>query len=96
MRFHVKPRCVPTSAAARRLGLSERDFKDRLQDFERAGFPKADPVSGHYDIEAIDRYIEARNPSYFGKEDDGGAITDSAVMLQRIAGMGSGDGKRHA
>lgn len=96
MRFHVKPRCVPPSAAARRLGMTERDFKDRLHAFEKAGFPKADPVSGHYDLEAIDRYIEARNPSYFGKEDDGGAITDRSVILQRIAEMETGHGKRHA
>jgi len=96
MRFHIKPRCVPASAAARRLGLTERDFKDRLYDFEKAGFPRPDPVSGNYDIEAIDRYIEARNPTFFGKADDGGAITEQSVMLQRIAEMGAANGKRHS
>lgn len=92
MRFHVKPRCVPPAVAARRLGISEHEFKSRLQAFESAGFPLADPVSGNYDIEAIDRYIEARNPKLFGNTDDGGAITDRSVMLQRIAELGAGRG----
>jgi ABC-type glycerol-3-phosphate transport system substrate-binding protein len=78
--------------AARRLGISVNDFKERIDAFEKAGFPSPDPVTGHYDIEAIDRYIEARNPKLFGKPDDGGAITDPSVIKQRIAQMSAGRG----
>ena len=41
VRFHIDPRDVPADAAARRMGLTEADFRCRLPELEARGFPKA-------------------------------------------------------
>lgn len=90
MRFHVKPRCVPPQVAARRLGLTYAQFQEAIGMMRESGFPLPDPVTGHYDLEAIDRYIERRNPELFGTPEEDGVVTDNNVFLQRIAAMGRG------
>ncbi|MFD2646393.1 hypothetical protein ACFSX5_01135 [Devosia albogilva] len=89
MRFHVQPRCVPPAVAARRIGLSEARFRDLAGDLLGHGFPLPDPVTGNYDLEAIDRYIDRRNAELLAKEpEDDGPLTDSNVIMARIAAMG--------
>ena len=61
VRFPVDPRDVPLPKAARRLGMTEADFvglRDRL--FAR-GFPRPDPDTGHYDLKAIDAWMDSRS-----------------------------------
>lgn len=88
IRFHVQPRCVPPTVAARRLGLTEARFAEISQDLLDNGFPLPDSVTGNYDLNAIDRYIARRNPKLMGEQDDGEAISSEAEMLRRIAAMG--------
>ena len=92
MRFHVQPRCVPAQAAARRLGLTLAQFEGSLDAMRQFGFPLPDPVTGHYDLEAIDRYVERRNPDYFGAVTSGEAVTDHNVIRGRLASLRSGRG----
>lgn len=60
-RYQVEPRLISPEKAARRLGLSLGAFEGRLPLLERDGFPKAHPIIGNYDIQAIDAWITAFN-----------------------------------
>lgn len=60
MRFHVSPRCVPANVAARRIGLSENAFLQHEPQLRKYGFPLPDPVTGNYDLVAIDAWLDRR------------------------------------
>jgi hypothetical protein len=60
IRFPVEPRLVPAVKAARRLHLTEADFREKLPALLRAGMPAACSVTGHYDLKAIDTWLDAR------------------------------------
>jgi hypothetical protein len=56
---------VARAVVARRLGLSLEQF-DRLRpDLERRKFPGPDPTTGHYCMEAVDRWRLYRYPRLF-------------------------------
>ncbi len=85
MRFRVEPRCVPPRAAARRLGLTLAEFLKDLSALHSAGFPRPDAVTGHYDLQAIDLYIDRRNPELFAPTVPGDeAVTDHTVIRARL------------
>ena len=65
IRYRVDPRDVPAVKAARRLHLSEHEFRQKLPDLIRRGFPEADPTTGMFDLEAIDEWRRRRNPHLF-------------------------------
>ena len=56
---------VPRAIVALRLGLTVSDFELRRPELERRGFPAADPTTGHYCIEAVDRWRCLRHPRLF-------------------------------
>lgn len=60
IRFSVEPRLVPAQKAARRLHLTEAEFIGKLAALNRAGLPAACPVTGHYDLKAIDNWLDRR------------------------------------
>jgi hypothetical protein len=60
IRFAIEPRLVPAQKAARRLHLTEAEFRQKLSDLLRAGFPAACSIAGHYDLKAIDAWLDAR------------------------------------
>ena len=84
MRFHVQPRCAPSHIAARKIGLTLVQFEAMLPELRKQRFPEPDPVTGNYDLEAIDRYIEARNPELFGAVGPSAAVTDHNVIRGRL------------
>lgn len=95
MRFRVEPLDVPPSVAARRLGLTPAEFEYRLPRLLSRGFPPADPDTGTYDLEAIDRWRHRRHPHLF--PDQAATLTAppvardaSQVVRQRIAGLRNG------
>jgi hypothetical protein len=49
---------VPASKAARRLGLTLSAFSDKLPELVRAGLPQANPVTGYYDLKAMDLWMD--------------------------------------
>lgn len=60
IRFAVEPRLVPPQKAARRLHLTEAEFQAKLGALLRAGMPAACQVTGHYDLKAIDNWLDSR------------------------------------
>jgi hypothetical protein len=65
LRFHVEPRDVPAPAAARRMGLTEAEFTKMLPQLEARGFPRPDPTTGRFDLDAIDEWRKRRHPQLF-------------------------------
>lgn len=57
IRFQVEPRLVPDQKAASRLHLTEAQFKEKLGALLLAGMPPACPVTGRYDLKAIDAWL---------------------------------------
>lgn len=86
LRFHVEPRDVPAHAAARRLGLTEAEFRQRLPLLEARGFPPADPTTGHFDLDAIDEWRKRRHPRLFLTQPEQ-ARDARAVVRERLASL---------
>jgi hypothetical protein len=61
IRYKVEPRDVPASKAARRLHLRLEDFRSKLPELLKRGFPSADPTTGMFHLPAIDRWMEERH-----------------------------------
>ena len=77
---------VPAAKAAARMGFpGVREFEAALPDLRRRGFPSADPTSGHYCIEAIDRWRRRRHPDLFPELTLAGEARDASVARQRLA-----------
>jgi hypothetical protein len=84
---------VPSSTVARLLGLSLADFKRLLPDLGRRNFPKPDPTTGHFCIEAVDRWRLGRHPTLFPMLTAAAtAIHAGSVFDDRLRRMGEGDG----
>ncbi len=85
VRFTVEPRLVPPVKAARRLHLTLSDFNAKREALYRDGFPRSCTVTGHYDLVAIDVWLDQR--SHLGQQgSDPRAEQD--FMLARIAELG--------
>ncbi|MCK1313723.1 hypothetical protein [Bradyrhizobium sp. 23] len=85
IRFPVAPRLVPAQKAARRLHLNESDFRAKLSALQRIGFPAACPVTGHYDLQAIDAWLDRRA----GLGATAGLAVDARdVFEKRLASLG--------
>ncbi|MBS7546283.1 hypothetical protein [Ancylobacter oerskovii] len=75
IRFVVEPRLVPPTKAARRLHLTIAEFNLKREALFRAGFPQACSVTGHYDLVAIDAWLDGRRA--------GGETTDPMAEARR-------------
>lgn len=60
VRYVVEPRLVPMTKAARRLHLTLAEFKSHLPALRRDGFPTACAITGHFDLKAIDAWLDKR------------------------------------
>ena len=60
LRFPVEPRLVPAAKAARRVGLHVDEFLAKIGALCKAGFPPAEPVTGNFDLKAIDAWLDRR------------------------------------
>lgn len=58
IRFKVEPRLVPPNKAARRLHLTHSEFQSKLRNLIQHGFPHPCPVTGHFDLVAIDNWLD--------------------------------------
>lgn len=82
---------VPADVAARRLGLSRQQFMKVLPDLVNRGFPRADPTTGNYDLEAIDAWRRSRNPQLFQLTASLSPLhPTNAVIKERLARMRGG------
>ncbi|EIZ83643.1 hypothetical protein WYO_3656 [Methylobacterium sp. GXF4] len=65
VRFTVDPADIPAEKVARRLHLTITQFEAcKIRLFTR-GFPRPDPDTGMYCLEAVDRWRQRRHPSLF-------------------------------
>jgi len=64
-RFHVQPGDVPADCAAKRLGMTLEAFTTALPNLIARGFPKPDPDTHNFDLDAIDAWRRARHPHLF-------------------------------
>lgn len=60
IRFTVEPRLVPPTKAARRLHLTISEFNEKIGALLRAGMPAPCSVTGHYDLVALDAWLDRR------------------------------------
>ena len=84
IRSKVDPRLVPKEKAARRLGLTAAAFESAIPELLSKGFPPPLPVIGNFDLQAIDRWIDAQ----VGLVNDNNPEGARAAMMKAIAGMG--------
>jgi hypothetical protein len=60
IRFKIEPRDIPAEKAARRLHLSLDEFRTKLPELVKRGFPPADPTTGMFYLPAIDQWMARR------------------------------------
>ena len=87
MRFRVEPKDVSEEAAARRLGLSLEQFREKLQALLQRGFPAADQTTGNYCLEAVDEWRMRRFPQLFPRPVNEGPNNNRETARARIAKM---------
>ncbi len=85
IRFPVEPRLIPAAKAARRLHLTLVEFDQKCASLRASGFPAACSVTGHYDLKAIDLWLDRRA----GLVEQPVPITDAARLVsERLAALG--------
>lgn len=87
IRFVVEPRLIPQQKAARRLHLTSSEFEAKRPALARAGFPKACPITGHFDLKAIDAWLDrqAGLTAALGST----SVSDmTQIVSQRLAALG--------
>jgi hypothetical protein len=76
---------LTAAAVAELLGLSLFDFEARRPLLRQRGFPEADPTTGLYCIEAVDKWRLRRYPRLFPELTDPPAATHAdAVFNDRM------------
>lgn len=68
VRYVVEPRLVPPTKAARRLHLTLPEFRNHLPALRKDGFPAACSITGHFDLKAIDAWLDKRAGTLAGEE----------------------------
>lgn len=61
VRFPVDPRGVPAGKAARRLGITEAEFRAIEPRLFGRGFPRPDPDTGCFDLKAVDAWMDQQS-----------------------------------
>lgn len=87
-RFRVNPGDVPASMAAKRMGLTVDAFTAALPNLIERGFPRPDPDTANFDLDAIDQWRRLRHVHlYGGAGNEFGARDASTVAQERIAAL---------
>lgn len=81
VRYRVDPADVPAEKAARRLHLTPQQFRELLPNLMLRGFPAADPDTGMFDLDEIDRWRRLRHGD---KSGDRNELTDAPPNLQPL------------
>ncbi|TPM41583.1 hypothetical protein [Mesorhizobium sp. B2-3-4] len=85
VRFPVQPRLVPPIKAARYLHLTLAEFAEKLSALQMQGFPKACPITGNYDLVAIDAWQDKRSGLAGGAPS---AQSSADIAKARLATLG--------
>ena len=89
-RFRISPGDVPTLTAARRMGMTSEAFIAALPNLIARGFPKPDPDTANFDLDAIDAWRRARHPHLYSGRPEFAARDATTVAQDRIASMRAG------
>ena len=90
-RFRIPPGDITDREAADRMGIAPADFAAVLPNLIERGFPKPDPDTGNFDLDAIDAWRKLRHPHLFNSPDYSmGARDASTVAQDRIAAASRG------
>lgn len=65
VRYRVDPSFAPAAKVARKLHLTESQFRECEVRLYARGFPRPDPDTGMYHLEAIDRWAKRQRPDLF-------------------------------
>ncbi|MAY77427.1 hypothetical protein AAG604_03765 [Citromicrobium bathyomarinum] len=65
------------SLVAKRMGMSTRKLRSHLPALHLRGFPTPDPTTGHFDLDEIERWRQARHSNHLSS-------TKPADLFQRI------------
>lgn len=73
---------VPATKVAALMGFERvEDFNLALPDLLRRGFPPADPTTGRWCIEAVDRWRKLRHQSLFPELTQASVAADARAVL---------------
>lgn len=86
LRFRVDPGDVPADKAARRLHLTLAEFEAALPELYARLFPRPDPTTGMFDLEAIDEWRRRRHPNLFLTHPE--RARDARALLPMTGGNG--------
>jgi hypothetical protein len=84
IRYKVDPRLVPPQKAARYLHLTLHQFQDALPSLIARGFPRACPVIGHFDLAAINHWLDLQS-GVERPSPEADAVDLEKTILERIA-----------
>ena len=90
---------APPSRMVKCLAISVDDFERMRPALEARGFPKPDPTTGNYDLDAVHAWRKFRNPHLFGLTAVPSARDAAAVIderLERLRGKATGAGRAKA
>jgi hypothetical protein len=93
MRFKLPPGGdVPPYTAARWMGKSLEEFEAQLPALLERGFPRADPTTGNYDLDAINVWRRTRYPHLYREQLTlvSAARNASDVVRARLTGARDG------
>ena len=82
IRYRVDPRDVPANKVARRLHLTPAEFDKNKDELFRRGFPRPDPTTGHYDLAAVDRWMDSRHQTKADKLRDARDVVSSRLAAE--------------
>lgn len=85
IRLKVAVRDAPVTKAARKLGLTLEQFRVKLPELYERGFPRPDPTTGMFDLEAIDRWQSNRHPHLFGNSGPESPTDARKLAEERLA-----------
>lgn len=78
--------------AARHMGLTLSAFEAALEQLVARNFPRADPSTGNYDLDAIDAWRRSRYPQLYGIAAPTGARDAKDVVRARLTVAAVRDG----
>ena len=87
IRFKVEPGDVPLDKIARRLHLTEAQFRDCAPRLYSRGFPLPDPDTGMYDLEAVDRWRHRRHAVLFPELGTVAAVPEPQAPKKSLGAM---------
>jgi hypothetical protein len=86
-RIQIVPGDVPDYIAARRMGMTSEAFNAALPNLIARGFPKPDPDTGNFDLDAIDAWRRLRHPHLYTGRGEFGARDASTVVQDRLTAL---------